>query len=157
VGIVRDGPEILGIAMRNTADRIRHAISFEVIGIILATPLAAFAFHLPGGDSAVIVVASATVAMLWNYVYNLGFDHLMVKWRGGTEKTALMRVFHAIFFELGLLTLMLPAIAWYLQISIWQALIMDIALAAFYMVYAFVFNWAYDRVFPLPEWQENKV
>lgn len=141
--------------MRTTADRIRHAISFEVIGIILATPLAAFAFHLPGEDSAVIVVASATVAMLWNYVYNLGFDHLMVKLRGGTEKTTPIRIVHALFFELGLLTLMLPAIAWYLGISIWQALLMDIALAAFYMVYAFVFNWAYDRVFPLPEWQQK--
>ncbi|MGV3576896.1 MAG: PACE efflux transporter [Devosia sp.] len=142
--------------MRTTADRIRHAVSFEVIGIILATPLAAFAFHLPGGDSAVIVVASATVAMLWNYVYNLGFDHVMQRLTGGTAKTTRIRVLHAILFELGLLTLMLPAIAWYLQISIWQALVMDIALALFYMGYAFVFNWAYDRVFPLPEWQEAK-
>jgi len=155
MGIVRDGPEPLGIAMRNTADRIRHAISFEVIGIILATPLAAFAFHLPGGDSAVIVVASATVAMAWNYVFNLGFDHAMVRLRGGTEKTTPIRVLHALLFELGLLTLMLPAIAWYLQISIWEALIMDIALAAFYMVYAFVFNWGYDRVFPLAEWESQ--
>lgn len=141
--------------MRTTSDRIRHAISFEAIGIVLATPLAAFAFHLPGSDSAVIVVASATVAMLWNYVYNLGFDHVMNAWRGSTEKTTPIRVVHAIFFEMGLLALMLPAIAWYLDISLWQALVMDIALAVFYMVYAFVFNWAYDRVFPLPEWQEK--
>lgn len=138
--------------MRTTADRIRHAISFEVIGIIIATPLAAFAFHLPGGDSAVIIVASATVAMLWNYLYNLGFDHAMQRLTGGAAKTTRIRILHAVLFELGLLTLMLPAIAWYLQISIWQALVMDIALALFYMGYAFVFNWAYDRVFPLPEW-----
>ncbi|CAN7306177.1 PACE efflux transporter [Devosia sp. LjRoot3] len=142
--------------MRTTADRIRHAVSFEVIGIIIATPLAAFAFHLPGGDSAVIVVASATVAMLWNYVYNLGFDHAMQRLAGGTAKTTRIRVAHAVLFELGLLMIMLPLVAWYLQISIWQALVMDIALALFYMGYAFVFNWAYDRVFPLPEWQEAK-
>ena len=142
--------------MRTTADRIRHAISFEVIGIIIATPLAAFAFHLPGGDSAVIIVASATVAMLWNYVYNLGFDHAMQRLTGGTAKTTRIRILHAVLFELGLLTLMLPAIAWYLQISIWQALVMDIALALFYMGYAFVFNWAYDRVFPLPEWSAKQ-
>lgn len=142
--------------MRTTADRIRHAVSFEVIGIIIATPLAAFAFHLPGGDSAVIVVASATVAMLWNYVYNLGFDHAMQRLTGGTAKTTRIRVAHAVLFELGLLMIMLPLVAWYLQISIWQALVMDIALALFYMGYAFVFNWAYDRVFPLPEWQANE-
>lgn len=143
--------------MRTTADRIRHAVSFEVIGIIIATPLAAFAFHLPGGDSAVIVVASATVAMLWNYIYNLGFDHLMQRLTGGTAKTTRVRVAHAMLFELGLLTIMLPLVAWYLQISIWQALVMDIALALFYMGYAFVFNWAYDRVFPLPEWKAKEV
>jgi uncharacterized membrane protein len=51
---------------------------------------------------------------------------------------------------------MLPMIAWYLQIGIWQAFIMDLGLAIFYMVYALVFNWAYDRVFPLPEWQQDK-
>lgn len=140
--------------MRTTTDRIRHAISFEVIGVIIATPLAAFAFHLPGGDSAVIVIASATVAMLWNYIYNLGFDHVMQSWTGGTAKTTRIRILHAVLFELGLLAIMLPLVAWYLQISIWQALIMDIALALFYMAYAFVFNWAYDRVFPLPEWKE---
>jgi uncharacterized membrane protein len=141
--------------MRTTADRIRHAISFELIGILIATPLAAFAFHLEGGDSAVIVIGSATVAMIWNYIYNLGFDHLMSHFRCTTEKTKTIRVFHAIFFELGLLAIMLPMIAWYLQISVWQAFVMDLGLAIFYMVYALVFNWAYDRVFPLPEWSQK--
>lgn len=142
--------------MRTTADRIRHAISFELIGILIATPLAAFAFNMHAGDSMIVVIGSATVAMLWNYVYNLGFDHLMQRLRGTTEKTKVIRVFHAIFFELGLLAIMLPMIAWYLQIGIWEAFVMDMGLAIFYMVYALVFNWVYDRVFPLPEWQEQK-
>ncbi|RYE07688.1 MAG: PACE efflux transporter [Hyphomicrobiales bacterium] len=142
--------------MRSTADRIRHALSFELIGILLATPLAAFIFHLHAGDSAVIVIGSATVAMLWNYIYNLGFDKMLQKLRGTTLKTTPIRILHAVLFELGLLTMLMPLIALYLGISLWEALVMDMAFAAFYMVYAFVFNWAYDRVFPLPEWQQNK-
>jgi uncharacterized membrane protein len=59
-------PDPKGISMRSTADRIRHAISFELIGILLATPLGAFVFQLHAGQSAVIVVGSATVAMVWN-------------------------------------------------------------------------------------------
>jgi len=94
--------------------------------------------------------------MLWNYVYNLGFDHAMQRLTGGTAKTTRIRVAHAVLFELGLLMIMLPLVAWYLQISIWQALVMDIALALFYMGYAFVFNWGYDRVFPLPEWKAKE-
>ncbi|MEQ9476658.1 chlorhexidine efflux transporter, partial [Marinovum algicola] len=46
-----------------------------------------------------------------------------------------------------------PFIAWYLGISLWQAFVMDVSFALFYMVYAFGFNWAYDRLFPLPEWK----
>jgi uncharacterized membrane protein len=142
--------------MRSTADRIRHAISFEIIGILLATPLGAFVFHLHAGDSAVIVIGSATVAMLWNYVYNLGFDKALDRWRGTTLKSVPIRIVHAVLFELGLLLMLMPLIALYLGISLWQALLMDIAFALFYMLYALAFNWAYDRIFPLPEWQQEK-
>ena len=143
--------------MRTTADRIRHAISFEVIGILLATPLGALVFNLHAGDSAVIVIGSATIAMAWNYIYNLGFDHAMTRLRGSTLKTVPLRVLHAVLFELGLLAMLMPLIALYLGISLWEALLMDLAFALFYMGYALVFNWGYDRLFPLPEWQKSQV
>lgn len=141
--------------MRTPRDRIRHALSFEIIGILLATPLGAFVFHLPAENSAVVVIGSATVAMAWNYLFNLGFDHAMRAWRGTTEKTLPLRIGHAVLFEVGLMLMLMPAIAWYLGISVWEALVMDIAFALFYMGYAFIFNLAYDKLFPLPEWQDK--
>jgi len=140
--------------MRTTRDRIRHAVSFEIIGLALVTPLGAWAFGMPMHDIGVIGIASATIATLWNYVYNLGFDHVMQRVRGSTQKTGLIRALHTMLFEGGLLLALLPPIAWYLGISLWQAFLMDVSFALFYMGYAFVFNWAYDRLFPLPEWQE---
>lgn len=141
--------------MRTTRDRIRHTISFEVIGLLMITPLGAFVFHLPMSDIGLVGIVSATIATAWNYVYNLGFDRLM-QWRtGGTLKTPAIRVAHAIAFEAGLLVVLLPFIAWQLGISLGEALAMDISFALFYIVYAFAFNWAYDRLFPLPEWQDR--
>ncbi|OWV96487.1 PACE efflux transporter [Rhizobium sp. R693] len=139
--------------MRKTADRIRHAISFEIIGLALVTPLGALAFGMPMADIGVVGVAGATLATVWNYIYNLGFDHLIKRLTGGTQKSVAMRLLHAVMFETGLLLALLPMIAWYLGISVVQALMMDLSFALFYVVYAFVFNWAYDRVFPLPDWQ----
>mgnify|MGYP003121981532 CR=1 FL=1 len=136
--------------MRTTRDRIRHAIGFEIIGLALVVPLGALAFAMPMHDIGIIGAASATLAMAWNYLYNYGFDRLMLRWRGHTEKTLLLRVVHAVVFELGLLIMLMPLIAWYLGISLWQALVMDVAFALFYMVYAFFYNLAYDRVFPIP-------
>ena len=99
----------------------------------------------------VIAIAASTIATVWNYFYNLLFDHAMLKLRGEVHKTLLIRVFHALIFEGGLLLLFMPMIAWYLGISLWEAFIMDIAMACFYVVYAFVYNLAYDKVYPIPQ------
>ena len=75
----------------------------------------------------------------------------MLKLRGTVQKTVAIRVLHALLFEGGLLLLFLPAIAWYLNISLWEAFKMDIAMATFYLIYAFIYNWIYDKVFPIPK------
>jgi uncharacterized membrane protein len=139
--------------MRSVPDRIRHAISFEIIGLAIITPLGALAFGMPMADIGIVGIASATVATAWNYLYNLGFDHAMQRITGGTQKSMAMRMLHAVLFEGGLLVALLPLIAWYLGVSLMQAFLMDVSFAAFYLVYAFAFNWAYDRLFPLPDWQ----
>ncbi|GAB1583719.1 PACE efflux transporter [Phyllobacterium phragmitis] len=141
--------------MRTVRDRIRHAISFEIIGLAIVTPLGALVFGKPLHDIGVVGVASATLATVWNYVYNWLFDHAMQRVRGTTRKTASIRITHTVLFELGLLVVLLPFIAWYLGIGLQEALLMDISFAVFYMVYALVFNWAYDRLFPLPEWEDE--
>ena len=136
--------------MRGTADRIRHAVSFEVIGLLAITPLGAWVFAMKMHAIGVVALVGATLATLWNYLFNLGFDRAMMRWVGHTRKWPLLRVFHALLFEAGLLAVLLPFIAWYLQIGLWTALLMDLGFAGFYLIYAFVFNWAYDAIFPVP-------
>jgi uncharacterized membrane protein len=136
--------------MRSPWDRVRHALSFEIIGLLLVIPLGALLFSKPIEDIGVIGVVSAILATLWNFVYNLIFDHIF---KGTTLKSKTMRITHAVLFEVGLLIVLLPFIAWYLNISLIEAFIMDAAFAIFYMVYAYVFNLAYDRIFPLAEWK----
>ncbi|WP_111732437.1 PACE efflux transporter [Roseovarius amoyensis] len=137
--------------MRGFADRIRHAVCFEVIGLILVTPLGAWLFDKPMFDIGVLALACATIATVWNYIYNLGFDLVMRRVLGHTRKSPLLRVFHAVLFEGGLLVVLMPLIAWYLGVTLWQAFMMDLSFAAFYLIYAFIYNWAYDVIFPIPE------
>ena len=134
--------------MRTTKDRIRQAISFEVIGLLISTPLAAFVFGLDLGETGVLAAIGATMATLWNYIFNLMFDHGLKRFTGTTRKTLKLRFLHAISFEFGLMLAFLPVIAWWLDIGLLEALIVDIAFVVFYLVYAFVFSWCYDTVFP---------
>lgn len=136
--------------MRTTADRIRHAISFELIGLALITPLGAWAFGMAIYDIGVVAVVSATLATGWNYAYNLLFDRSLMHLTGSTRKSLRLRVLHAVLFETGLLLVLIPFIAWNLGVTLAQAFVMDLSFAVFYLVYAFAFNWAYDLIFPDP-------
>ncbi|SDF07240.1 PACE efflux transporter [Limimaricola pyoseonensis] len=137
--------------MRSKADRIRQALSFEIIGLAIVTPAGAWLFGMPVFDIGLVSLIAATVATGWNYVFNLGFDHAL-KWaRGSTAKSLPLRVLHAISFEAGLLVLLLPVFAWWLGVGLAQAFTMELSFALFYVLYAFAFTWCYDRVFPDPD------
>ncbi|MEC6795684.1 PACE efflux transporter [Photobacterium sp. S4TG1] len=134
--------------MRTTFDRIRHAIGFEIIGLILMIGiLSQFGFEL--GHVGIVGVFFSIVATVWNYLYNLWFDKLMHKKYNDTKKTLSQRVIHSIGFEVGLLTLTIPALAWVLNVSLWHAFVLDIGMVIFYLFYAYGYNLIYDRIYPI--------
>ena len=136
--------------MRTFRDRVRHALLFEAVALAIFIPGSAALFNEPVQHMGVIGIASATIATLWNFVFNMGFDRAMLRLRGTLHKTLAIRVAHTFLFEAGLVAMLIPMIAWYLGIGLWAALLMDLAIVTFYLVYGFLFNIAYDRVFPIP-------
>lgn len=134
--------------MRTTGDRIRQAVSFEVLGLLISVPLAAFVFGYPLEKTGVLGLIGATLATTWNYIFNLGFDHTLKRLTGSTRKSLKVRFLHAFSFELGLLVAFLPIISWWMDIGLLDALFLDVSFALFYLVYAFIFTWCYDTIFP---------
>lgn len=145
--------------MRTHRDRIRHAVGFEVIALILSIPIMSFFFNFDIKDIGFIAIAGSIIATIWNYGFNIVFDKTMVKFKHSTFKTPAIRVLHVLLFEGGLLILYLPMVSWYLGISLWQALIMDASLVGFYLAYSFSYNWAYDKIFPISyfNYEEKKL
>lgn len=131
---------------RSTRARITHAVLFELLGLAMIVPLSAAGFGIEMGDTAVVAVTLSLAATGWNYLYNLLFDRAMLRRYGTIRKTVFQRVLHALLFEGGLLAITLPFVAWYLDMNLWDAFVLDIAMAGFYLVYAFVFNWGWDLV-----------
>lgn len=137
--------------MRTQSDRLRHTILFEVIGLITVTPLAAWLLERDLSTIGSMAIILSLSAMLCNYLFNLAFDHALKSLgRPVHIRPTWMRILHAVLFEVSLLVLTLPFVAWWLDMTLWVAFITDLAFALFFLVYAFVFNWTYDRVFPMP-------
>lgn len=138
-------------AMRTKADRLRHTLLFEIIGLLTCTPLAAWILDKGMMQIGSMSLAISLTAMVCNYLFNLAFDHALVKTgRPVNVRPPWMRCLHAVLFELSLLILTIPMVAWWLNMTLWQAFITDIGFVLFFLVYAYVFNWTYDRAFPMP-------
>lgn len=136
--------------MRTRNDRLRHAIAFEFIGLLIATPLASWIAGVGLNHMGLLALFFTLLATVWNYVYNIGFDHFLIKYQGNSHKSLFQRVVHTFGFEGGLLIVALPVMSWWLKISLLEALLLDLGFVAFYLVYAFVYNWVYDKIFPIP-------
>lgn len=113
-------------------------------------PAVAWMFATSLQSSALLALAMSSIALAWNYVFNALFE----RWEARQVvkgRSLGRRLLHGIGFEGGLVLFLVPLMAWWLNISLLEALIADLAILAFFFVYAIVFTWAFDRVFGLPD------
>ena len=128
--------------------RILYVGLYETIAIIVSS-LIFMAIGQKASDSGVMAVAASVIAICWN----LTFNHLFEKWESRQSvkgRSVLRRVVHAVGFEGGIAAMLIPLMAWWFDISLWEAAVMEAGLLVFYMVYTFAFNWVFDRIFGLP-------
>jgi uncharacterized membrane protein len=132
---------------------LRRRVVYVTLFELFAIGFASFGFvTLSGQDIAAssgAAVACSAVAIVWNVLFNHAFEHWESR-QVQRRRTLMRRVAHAIGFEGGLTLFLVPLMAWWLEVSLWQAFWMDIGLLLFFLVYAFVFNWLFDRVFGPP-------
>ena len=92
---------------------------------------------------------SSLIAGLWDLVFNAAFERWESRQRVRGRSRA-RRLAHAIGFEGGLALWLVPFMAWWLEVGLWQALLLDLGLLLFFLAYTFVFTWVFDRLFGLP-------
>ncbi|MCV2363284.1 PACE efflux transporter [Paucibacter sp. DJ1R-11] len=129
--------------------RVLQALLYEAIAVAMMGPAVAWMFAASLQSSALLALAMSSIALAWNYVFNALFE----RWEARQTvkgRSLGRRLLHGIGFEGGLVLFLVPLMAWWLDISLLEALIADLAILAFFFVYAIVFTWAFDRVFGLP-------
>ncbi len=135
--------------MQGIKRRVVYISLYEGIAIVVASIGLALMSGQGLGHSGVLAVLASVIAVIWNLVFNSLFERWEAR-QAVRGRSIARRVAHAIGFEGGLVAFLVPSIAWWLDISLRQALVMDLGLVVFFLVYTFVFNWAFDAVFGLP-------
>ncbi|NVM75306.1 putative membrane protein [Duganella sp. SG902] len=135
--------------MQGLKRKVVYVSLFETIAIgLTSTGLMLMGGH-DAGHAGTAAVASSLIAIVWNFAFNTMFE----AWEARQAKRGRdwkRRAAHAIGFEGGLLLVLVPLFAWWLNISLWEALVLDIGLLIFFMIYTYIFSLAFDHVFGLP-------
>lgn len=129
---------------KSVRERFFHALAFELLAIAICAPLGAWLLGYSLAHIGLLTLMISLVAMTWNMIFNAIFDR--VQRRLGFERTLVARALHAVLFEIGLLLAVVPLAAWWLKIGLWEAFVLDIGIALFFLPYTFLFNLAYDHL-----------
>ena len=136
--------------MQGRTRKITQALLYEAIAISVLSPLLSWAYDESLAYSGALSVMLSVSAVFWNMLYNWAFEYWEAR-QPQRSRTWQRRLLHSLGFEGGLTLLLLPLVAWWLSISLTAALITNLALFVFFFFYALLFQWAFDRVFDIPD------
>ena len=140
------------IVIRTGLDRLRYALLFEGILVILTAVITALLFDRSVLSMGALSVVLSLVALAINFVYNYGFDRFDVRHgRIPTERSRSWRIVHALGFEATLVIINLPLLMWWMSWTTWKALAFDIVAMGAIVIYTYFFTLAYDRLFPIEQ------
>ena len=135
--------------MTPTARRVLQAVLYEVIGLAFVGPAMALVFTQPISVTLGLAAFMSAVALAWNYGFNLLFERWEAR-QADQRRSIWRRLAHGALFEGGLVLMLVPVMAYWLDTTLVKAFMADIGILAFFFVYAIVFTWAFDRIFGLP-------
>lgn len=136
--------------MHSVARRVLQAVLYEGIAIALVGPALALVFDHALDSALGLALLMSSVALAWNALFNTLFERWEARQPKGGRSWR-RRLAHGLGFEGGLVVILVPVVAWWLDVSLWVAFVTDLGLFVFFFFYTLAFTWAFDRVFGLPD------
>lgn len=136
--------------MQGIKRKLVYVSLFETIAIGCTTIALMLFADSEMGHAGILAVASSLIAVVWNLTYNTAFE----AWESRQVKRGRdvwRRIQHAFGFEVGLVIIFVPLFAWWLDVSLWTAFLLDLGLIIFFLIYTYIFNLMFDHIFGLPK------
>lgn len=135
--------------MQGIKRRVTYVFFYEIFSFLICAMLLAMLSGTSMSHTGPLSILIAVIAVTVNFFYNHVFE-MWEKQQISKTRTVKRRVAHAIGFQLVLITILIPLIAWWMQISLIKAFLLDFSLMILIPCYTFVYNYFFDHVFGLP-------
>lgn len=143
-------PAPMTISLKPMTRRIVQAVLYETLAVAFVAPVLIIGFGRSPLSTIGLTLTMSMIALTWNY----GFNALFERWEARQAvkgRSWRRRAAHGLLFEGGLALVLVPVMALWLRISLWEALVADIGILLFFLVYTVVFTWVFDHIFGLPQ------
>jgi len=130
--------------------RVFQAVLYEAVAVAFVGPVLGLLFLQPLWSALGLAVCMSLVALAWNYVFNGWFEAWEAR-QTVRGRSLRRRPAHGVGFEGGLVIMLVPIMAWWMDTTLWVAFIADLGILGFFFVYAVAFTWTFDRIFGLPQ------
>ncbi|TYB50945.1 PACE efflux transporter [Nonomuraea sp. PA05] len=141
--------------MQGVKRKLVYVGGYEGFGVVVGATVMALLTGASPATTGPLALMITIVATVWN----LAFTYLFEAWerrRRDRTRTVFRRVLHAVGFQLTLVCALIPLIAWWLKISLLQAFLLDLVFIVYVPFYTFAYNWAFDRIFGVPDSAVNE-
>ncbi|WP_158774852.1 PACE efflux transporter [Cobetia sp. L2A1] len=128
--------------MRSKKERLAQAGLLELGGIVIVAPLSVLVTGHDLASMGTLAIMMSSLAVIWSIAWNWLFD----RWVPTRTRSFGQRVLQALGFEAGLVVVTVFIVAAWLDIGLWQALLLDLGFVIFFLVWALIFNSVFDAV-----------
>ncbi|WP_336949163.1 PACE efflux transporter [Acinetobacter junii] len=135
--------------MQGMKRRVSYVFFYEVLSFLICAMILAVLSGSTISHTGPLSLLIAVIAVSVNFFYNYAFEWWEKRQHSKT-RTIFRRVVHAIGFQVVLVTILIPLIAWWMQISLVKAFLLDFSLMIIIPCYTFVYNYFFDHLFGLP-------
>ncbi|MFF8764971.1 PACE efflux transporter [Nocardiopsis dassonvillei] len=142
--------------MQGVKRKLVYVGGYEILGLAVGTAVMSLLTGESPATTGPLALMITCVATVWNLVFNYLFEAWERRQRDRT-RTVRRRVLHAVGFQLTLVCFLIPLIAWWLEITLLQAFVLDLVFIVYIPFYTFAYNWAFDRIFGVPSSAVNEV
>lgn len=135
--------------MQGVKRKLVYVGGYETLGLAVGMVVMTLLTGESPATTGLLALMITGVATVWNLAFNYLFEAWERRQRDRT-RTVRRRILHALGFQLTLVCFLVPLIAWWLEITLMQALVLDLVFIVYIPFFTFAYNWAFDRSFGVP-------
>ncbi|KIU54487.1 PACE efflux transporter [Comamonas sp. C11] len=135
--------------MQGVKRKLVYVGGYETLGLAVGMVVMTLLTGESPATTGPLALMITGVATVWNLAFNYLFEAWERRQRDRT-RTVRRRILHALGFQLTLVCFLVPLIAWWLEITLMQALVLDLVFIVYIPFFTFAYNWAFDRSFGVP-------